>query len=198
MRMNVENATQLFSIIEKTKQISKVPFSDAEFRNWIHTINTINALPHGMMLLNGYSLTEYGIPSEIKDLVVPSRIQFTVSDISTDYKSSDYSTVPTPDTLAGCLVLSPVDFNLVSIGINGCKKKNNAALSIISEVRVSKTLADVHETCFVGGTTLCKVSTTNFHPLSITLSLMKTSVYTEDITSMLQKWFMDQILSIKQ
>lgn len=184
MKLNERNVKDMYATIEGAKKISRVPFEVDQFRNWCYTLNIINGLEYGKTMVDGYSVAEYLIPDFMKSMVVPSKINFVISDIAKDMKGKIYF----EDGALKGGILSPLQFNLISSGILGARR-SSATTTSVDNLRVASTLNDISERAYLAGSELAYNRVNAYCPIAISVELIQQTACTEDINDVFAKWF---------
>lgn len=196
MRMNEVNAQDFITVATSTKKVGRLGFDLVDITNYLHTINQINSLEYGLNQVSGYPLSSYVIPAQIKEMIVPSKIQFVVSNLATNYKRKDYAGESDIKASATVRILDPIEFNMISHLICAVRKIDNPAVTAIDVLRESKALSEVYDAHYLKGTKTCMDATDGVFPIEIELQLNDKRAYTEGIDNMFKAWLFKKLSTL--
>lgn len=133
MIINKSNAIMMYNKIDETKEISKLSFDETKFVRYCHTINKIASLKPRIQMLGDYNLSQYLILPTMSDLVIPRRISFEIGEEFEDYRADSYSEYkPEKHGFESDIeCLDAMDFNAVTKGIAGSRKKSMEGTSMV-------------------------------------------------------------------
>ena len=186
MKLNDINVNSMYETMMGAKKISKLPFELDQFRNWCYTLNAINAMEYGMTMLGAYPVSEYKIPTALKEMVVPSKVNMVISDIATDFKGAVYFQQSSFDGR----VLSPVQFNIVTKGIVGARRSADNGVAV-DTLRVASTISNVHDRAYLDGTEHCYKTTNAYCPMALSTAFIDINSMTEHIDFVFDTWFLE-------
>lgn len=196
MILNNKVSAKLFEELNETKQISKLSFEDKDFKNWCHTLNCIAALNYKRRQLGDDELSDYKVPSQLIDLVIPRKISMDIGDDFEDYRGNSYSDYLMNLELHGmsdAVILDSILFNRISKGILGSRKASPNTLTSVDSNNGEVTYAslcdrlmDLSRGYDVSGVL---VSTSHYVPVDFKFNRMVVDFYTQNPVNTIVKWF---------
>lgn len=132
MIINKSNAVMIYNKILETKEVSKLSFDEDKMVRYCHTLNVIASLKPRVNMLGDFEIKDYNVLNSMGELVVPRKISFEIGDDYADFRSSEYSEYK-PENYGypvNIQYLDADDFNAVTKGIAGSRKKSEKGVSL--------------------------------------------------------------------
>ena len=181
----------VYVYLDETKTISKLGFTKAEFAQWGHTINGINALDDETTIFNGTTIDEYEIENVFEDMIVSGKITLSNSEEEIDLRSTVYEQYDgSKYGFDGMKFLKPTKFEAISRAIVGSRRKTPNVKSV-EELKAASAITSVNSREMRDGYVV-KAGTAYF-PLAFRISIRQDIYFNYPASEMVVKYFKQQL-----
>lgn len=200
MIINNNLCTEMYTELDETKIISKLSFSQEDFRDWCHTTNHVATLGYKRRLLGEDELEEFKIPTALKDMCIPRKISY---ELGEDWKQlrgksyDEYNAKLKDYGMDKAKLLDAVKYNRISRGIAGSRKAQDKGYTTLDVPSAECTLSTVEDRIADLSEGLDKarvrVGTSHYVPVDFKENFMEDDFYTQKPEAMYLKWFADAL-----
>lgn len=200
MIINKKLCTEMYTELDETKIISKLSFSQEDFRDWCHTTNYVATLGYKRRLLGEDELSEFKAPTALKDMIIPRKISY---ELGEDWKQlrgksyDEYKTNPGKYGMQDAKLLDAVKYNRISRGIAGSRKAQDKGYTTLDVPSAECTLSTVESRIADLSKGYDKarvlVGTEHYVPVDFNQNFMEDDFYTQKPEAMYLKWFAEAL-----
>jgi hypothetical protein len=165
MKINNSLSTRLFDLVKSFKKVSHMSITEADFNQFMNTINAINALNEDTFSYQDIVLEKWEIASIFQSFVYPTKVSLSGSRYETDL-------LQRPVVDLGDKVMNLTNFLDMSSFINGALKIPLTETVPMSSLRNAKIISSEGERQVING--LVREKTELFFPLEFTGEFIKT------------------------
>lgn len=140
MRINENLCTEMYNILNEERQVSRLAFELPEFKRYCKTINHIGKLGERVQVLGDYLISDFLVPSVIKDIVMPRKVRLFDGDEYNDLKDADYYD---KDDFEDLELLDAPKFCSISKGIVNSQRKSGADMTNMAVASAATVLSNV-------------------------------------------------------
>lgn len=195
MRLSKEICKDMYTILNKSRKVSKLTISEEELQDVCYTINAINGLEESCNIVGGYVVDNYIIPACFKDLIIPEKLTLVSGVYAQNFKSTDYNSNIMDGNDKGegkCgKLLSPRDFGLLMQTILGAVKKISSDVSVL-EAR-DRILISAVEPRLVANDKMSCSDEGHFVPILCDVQIYVNRAYPMDVKEVFLDWWADQL-----
>lgn len=200
MIINNNLCTEMYTELDETKIISKLSFSQEDFRDWCHTTNHVATLSYKRRLLGEDELDEFKIPTALKDMCIPRKISYELGEDWKQLRGKSYDEYTSNLTKYGmdkAKLLDAVKYNRISRGIAGSRKAQDKGYTTLDVPSAECTLSTVENRIADLSKGYDKarvlVGTQHYVPVDFNQNFMEDEFYTQKPEAMYLKWFADAL-----
>lgn len=186
MKISKTIVTAIYNVLQSNKQVSRMTISEADFANWIYTLDEINRLHWEATQFNDVAISSWKVPKFLRGFVLPSKVMIDNNRSALDLRV--FSDVEGYTDADQPRILSLDEFNNLSNCLGGLFRKASEVEAIVRE---PMSLVDAAELQNCGGYVRYKDG--GLIPLELSVNLYQDHIYSDQVDRAILEYVRTQI-----
>lgn len=186
MKISKTIVTSIYQVLQSNKQVSRMTITEADFANWICTLDQINRLSWEATQFNDVAISSWKVPKYLKGFVLPSRVVIDSNRSALDLRT--FSDVEGYTAAEQPRILNLDEFNNLSNCLGGLFRKASEVEAIIRE---PMSLVDAAPRQNCGGHV--RYVDGGLVPLELSVTLYQDHIYSEQAEHSILEYVRTQI-----